>query len=69
MQVKNKTQYDVLSPDGFSISRCDTYKTKKEAETALNEWLKRYEMQGYYSANFGRIPLNEVKDYCRIIEI
>lgn len=62
--------YDVISPDGFSIHPSDTYKTKAEATYAFKQWLKRYEKQGYYSSNqFGRIPLDEVIRYCKIIEI
>jgi hypothetical protein len=28
-------------------------------------WIKRYEVQGYYSSNNGRIPLNELENYCQ----
>jgi hypothetical protein len=63
-------KFDVISPDGFSIHFSDTYKTKKEARKAFEEWKKRYEMQGYYSStNYGRIPLNELENYCKIILI
>jgi hypothetical protein len=63
-------KYDVISPDGFSIHPTDTYKTKAEATYAFKQWLKRYEKQGYYSSSqFGRIPLNEVIRYCKIVEL
>lgn len=62
-------KYDVISPDGFPIHPTNTYKTKAEATFAFKQWLKRYENQGYYSSSFGRIPLNEVIRYCKIIEI
>jgi hypothetical protein len=68
-KMANKKRYDVLSPDGFSIHFSDTYATKKEAKNAFNEWKKRYESQGFYSSNKGRIPLNELEDYCKIIEV
>jgi uncharacterized protein YaaR (DUF327 family) len=67
--MKNKTSYDVISPDGFSIHFSDTYKTKKQAKNALKEWVKRYENQGYYASNKGRIPLNELEQHCRIVEV
>jgi len=62
--------YDVISPDGFSIHPTDTYKTKAEATFAFKQWVKRYEVQGYYSStNYGRIPLNEIIRYCKIIKV
>jgi hypothetical protein len=62
--------YIVFSPDGFPIHWEDTYKTKKKAEQALDDWSKRYERQGYYSSvDYGRIPLNELKQYCEIQKI
>ena len=63
-------RFDVISPDGFSIHFSDTYKSVKEAKEAFEQWKKRYEMQGYYSStNYGRIPLDELKDYCRIVTL
>lgn len=63
-------RFDVISPDGFSIHFSDTYKSVKEAKKAFEQWKKRYEMQGYYSStNYGRIPLDELKDYCRIVTL
>lgn len=65
-----KKQYDVLSPDNFSIHHSDVYSSKKAARKAAKEWLKNYEIQGYYSSvRYGRIPLNEVLDYCKIVEL
>ena len=63
-------QFDVYSPDGFAISREETYPSFEVAEQELKEWVKRYEFQGYYSSiKYGRIPLNELGDYCKIIEV
>ena len=63
-------QFEVFSPDGFSISREETYPSREVAEQKLDEWVKRYETQGYYSmSDRTRIPLNEIKDYCRIVRI
>ena len=64
-----KKQFDVISPDGFSIHHSDTYKTKEEAKKALTEWVKRYEHQGFYSSNRGRIPLEELELHCEIVEV
>jgi hypothetical protein len=66
--MKNK-RYDILSPDGFSIFFDKTYATKEEAMTNFWEWKKRYELQGYYSSNNGRIPLDELEKHCEMIEI
>jgi len=64
-----KGKYDVVSPDGFSISYDKIYKTFDEAYDAFNEWKKRYEKQGYYSSNYGRIPLDELESHCTIIKL
>lgn len=59
--------YDILSPDGIAISYSKSYKTKEEAKIAFNEWKKRFESQGYYSSNNGRIPLDELEENCILI--
>jgi hypothetical protein len=62
-------RYDILSPDGIAIHPTDTYE-KKDVLKVFEEWKKRYEMQGYYSSSrFGRIPLNELDDYCEVVEV
>ena len=61
--------YDVISPDGFSIDYSAVYKTKEDAMNSFYEWKKRFEAQGYYSSNSGRIPLDELEDYCKLIEV
>ena len=63
-----KIKYDVLSPDGFSIFPTLRYSSKKEANEAFNEWKKKYEQQGYYSSNKGRIELKDLKEHCKFIE-
>jgi hypothetical protein len=58
-------KYQVLSPDGITIDFNKwTYPSMKKAEEAFENWKKRYEQQGYYSSNFNRIPLNELKHHC-----
>jgi hypothetical protein len=62
---------EILSPDGFSIDML-IHKSMKQANIALNNFVQRFERQGYYSTvrNGQRlmIPINEIKDYCTIIK-
>jgi hypothetical protein len=59
---------NVLSPDGFTIHFADTYKSVEEAKKAIKEWKKNYERQGFYSSTqYGRIPLDELENYCEIV--
>lgn len=70
MNTQTETQWDVISPDGFSIHPTDTYPSHEAAVAAFKQWKKRYEHQGYYSSvSFGRIPLAELEDYCEFKEI
>jgi hypothetical protein len=64
------TRYEVLSPDGFTIEFDKPYYTSKEkAFEAFDKWKKRYEVQGYYSSNNGKISLDELEDYMYIREL
>ena len=64
------TNYEVLSPDGFTIEFDRPYYTSKEkAFEAFDKWKERYKIQGYYSSNNGRIPLEDLEDYMYIREI
>jgi hypothetical protein len=63
-------QFDVFSPDGFAISREEIYPSREVAEQKLQEWVKRYEFQGYYStSNRERITLDELASRCKIVEV
>ena len=65
-----KKQFDVLSPDGFSISPSQTYSTPGEAYKATLEWAKRYESQGYYSSmDYGKILVIDLPDFCKLIQV
>lgn len=65
-----KKKYDVLSPDGFSINFSDTYTSKKAAIKAAENWADAYKRQGYYSSvKYGRIPIEDILDYCNLIEV
>ena len=58
--------YNVLSPDGFTIS-IDDFKTPEEAHNYLLKWKERFKNQGYYSSNRGKIHFDEILDHCRPI--
>jgi len=64
----SKKKYQVFSPDGFTIEFLTPhYPSKKKAMEAFNLWKERYSRQGYYSStNYGKIPLNELEDYCTL---
>ena len=59
-------KYQVLSPDGITIEFDHwSYTSKKKMMEAYDRWAKRYEAQGYYSSSsYGRIPLDELINYC-----
>ncbi len=69
MKKKSKIKYDVFSPDGFTIHPIDMYANRKKAKQALTEWVKRYETQGYYSSNMGRISLSDLPNHCKIVPV
>lgn len=61
--------YEVISPDGFPIDfETRYYNSFEEAEEAFEKWKERYSRQGYYSSNKGRIPLEDLKNHCKIGE-
>ena len=61
-------KWNILSPDGFEISRED-FKTKKEALSYFDKWKNGFKRQGYYSSNRGRIDLEDLDDCCRVIKV
>ena len=61
-------RYRILSPDGFDIAFDKTY-TIDEISSAFEEFKNRYKAQGYYStSNRDRIDLDDLEDYCTIVE-
>jgi hypothetical protein len=66
-----KIRYQILSPDGFFLERNVVgYTSRKRAMESFNKWKKGYETQGYYSSvKYGRIPLEDLEDYCDFIEL
>ncbi len=63
---KKRASVNILSPDSITI-RLEHFETEEEAKAYFDEWLKRFEQQGYYSSNTGRIPLHKVWDCCRYV--
>ena len=61
-------KFRILSPDGFDI-RMDKFSyTEKQVPQELEDFAKRYERQGYYSSpRYGRIPLEDIADYCSVV--
>lgn len=60
-------KYDVLSPDGIALHVSNTYSTISAAIKKFNTWKKRFEIQGYYSSNGGRIPLADLAKHCTLV--
>ena len=62
--------FNVLSPDGFSTTMSCLFTSEELAKREIDNFVKRYEFQGYYStSNRERISLDEAKERCRIIEV
>lgn len=69
--MKNpREKFVILSPDGFPIERDKAYyRSLNELHTAFVIWKERFQTQGYYSSNRGRIPLEELLEECVIKKI
>ena len=67
MANTKQPKFNVLSPDGFPISR-EPFKSQQEAEEAIPKWCERYEQQGYYSTSSReRIPVAELPQHLEIV--
>lgn len=64
--LQGYAEYNINSPDGFFISR-ESFPTLKEALDYMDDWIKGFVRQGYYSSNFEKIPLNRIKAYCKSV--
>lgn len=60
-------EFIFLSPDGFPIN--EPFSTEEEGWEFFEEWKTRYETQGYYSSNNGRIPLYDLENHIKIQEV
>ncbi|HTD42332.1 MAG TPA: hypothetical protein VK671_16995, partial [Mucilaginibacter sp.] len=69
--TKKKQKFDILSPDGFSIRiGVEPFTSMKKAREYFLEWKDRFKIQGYYSSvPYGRIPLEDLEDYCEWVVI
>ncbi len=65
-----KKKYDILSPDGFTIRiGVEPFSSKNVAQEYFKKWIDRFKVQGYYSSvSYGRIPLDDLEDYCEFTE-
>lgn len=65
-----KKKYDIISPDGFTIRMGDEpFTSMKNAQEYFKKWKDRFKIQGYYSSvPYGRIPLEDLEDYCQFVE-
>lgn len=59
--------FDIISPDGIPID-FEPYNTEADARSGFKTWAKRFEMQGYYSSNNGRIALADLKNNCKLVK-
>lgn len=65
-----KEKFVILSPDGFPIERDKAYyRTLNELHKAFVIWKERFVLQGYYSSNRGRIPLDNLLEECIVKKI
>lgn len=68
--MKTREKFVILSPDGFPIERDKAYyRTINELHTAFVIWKERFVLQGYYSSNRGRIPLENLLEECVVKKI
>jgi len=63
---KVSKKWRILSPDGFTIEfGVPHYSSSEKMWESFEKWKERYRQQGYYSSTeYGRIPLDELFDYC-----
>jgi hypothetical protein len=57
-------KYNIISPDGFSISIEGGFKTVYDALNIYQEWKKGFQAQGYCRSVEGRIPIKDLDSRC-----
>jgi len=68
--MAKKQKFIVMSPDGFPIERDVAYKNLAEVQEAIERFVDRYRTQGYYSTTVRRrLPIDEIEENCRIVEL
>ena len=66
----SKIRYNIESPDGITLFFGRDFATKEEAEQGFEQWKQRFVSQGFYSSNDnGRIPMKDLRSYCKLIEV
>ena len=66
--MAHKKGFDINSPDGIGMYMDKIYSSPENAENAFQEWIKRFERQGYYStAKREQIPLDELRNHCKLV--
>lgn len=69
MRPVQEVEWNVLAPDGLYIQP-DNFPSKVQAEAGLRQWIRRYEMQGYYRDNRQRIiELEDLPKHCKVVSI
>jgi hypothetical protein len=62
-------KFNVLSPDGFPISR-EPFNSEKEAQAAIPKWCEQYQEQGHYTtADRERIPVNDLPNHVKVVSV
>lgn len=70
--MAKKGTFTVLSPDGFPLEMDVEYKNMAEVQVAIEKFVDRYRIQGYYSQSITKvrqIPIHEIEAECRIVEL
>ncbi len=60
-------KYIVLSPDGLPI-REKPFKDKVDAERGVAEFVKRFQVQGYYAGAGFKLELDQIAARCTVQE-
>jgi hypothetical protein len=62
--------YRILSPDNFDINMEPSIYQEDEIENAIDNFVKRFTIQGYYStSNRSRIALSDIRSHLSCIEV
>jgi hypothetical protein len=68
--MAKKGTYIVLSPDGFPLERDAEYKNLAEVQEAIERFVDKYRTQGFYSTTVRvRIPIEEIEENCKLVEL
>lgn len=69
-QSKKQKRYDVLSPDGKTIrNNVPPFESLKARSEYFDNWKMQFARRGYWSPKKGLIPLSNLKENCKWIEV